>query len=177
MRVKLWRSQEEEWASNYYITRVKTGSHSVGQKILDWGTCPREAGPPCPRLSSPGERERNAVMANRVGVNTLQFCSVSNSLSHTTLSMKWEVYFSKELCRSSLLCRRYDYACIWIMWLCNIILQTLRLESSMSETAVRFNPFISLTEMRSFPTLTFYRFVKNIQLSKDTGRQRFSYWP
>ena len=40
------------------------------------------------RLSSPGERERNAVMANRVGVNMLQFCSVSNSLSHTTLSNK-----------------------------------------------------------------------------------------
>ena len=27
----------------------------------------------------------------------LQFCSVSNSLSHTTLSIKWEVYFSKEV--------------------------------------------------------------------------------
>ena len=70
-------------------------------------TCPREAGRPGPRLSSPGERERNAVMANRVGVNMLQFCSVSNSLSHTTLSIKWEVYFSKRLCRSSFLCRRY----------------------------------------------------------------------
>ena len=43
----------------------------------------------------------------------LQFCSVSNSLSHTTRSIKWEVYFSKELCRSSLL-RRYDSACICI---------------------------------------------------------------
>ena len=32
--------------------------------------------------------------------------------SHTTLSIKWEVYFSKELCHSSLLCRRYDSACI-----------------------------------------------------------------
>ena len=29
MSAKLWRSQEEEWASNYYITRVKTGSQSV----------------------------------------------------------------------------------------------------------------------------------------------------
>ena len=47
-------------------------------------------------------------MANKVGgVNMLQFCSVSNSLSHTTLSIKWEVHFSKRLCRSSLLCRRY----------------------------------------------------------------------
>ena len=63
-------------------------------------------------LSRPGELERNTVMANRVGVNMLQFCSVSNSLSHTTLSIKWEVYFSKELCRLSLLCRRYDSACM-----------------------------------------------------------------
>ena len=30
-------------------------------------TCPREAGPLGLRLSSPGERERNVVMANRVG--------------------------------------------------------------------------------------------------------------
>ena len=42
-------------------------------------------------------------MAIRVGVNTLQFCSVSNSLSHTTLSIKWEVYFSKN-CVARLYC-------------------------------------------------------------------------
>ena len=90
------------------------GIRRVGDKMLEWGTCPREAGPPGPRLSSPGERERNAVMAIRVGVNMSQFCSVSISLSHTTLSIKWEVYFSKELCRSSLLCRCYYSACICI---------------------------------------------------------------
>ena len=39
-------------------------------------------------LNSPGEHEKNAVMANRVGVNMLQFCSVSNFLSHTNLSNK-----------------------------------------------------------------------------------------
>ena len=92
------------------------GIRRVGEKMLDWGTCPREAGPPGPRLSSPGESERNVVMANRVGVNMLQFCSVSNSLSHTTLSIKWEVYFSKELCRSSLLYCRYDSA-----WICILV--------------------------------------------------------
>ena len=85
---------------------------SVGEKMLEWGPCPREAGPPRSRLSSPGERERNAVMAMRVGVNMLQFCLISNSLSYTILSIKWEVYFSKELCRLSLLCRCYDSACI-----------------------------------------------------------------
>ena len=49
---------------------------SVGDKMLEWRPYPREA---VPRLSSPGERERNAVMAIRVGVNMLQLCSASNS--------------------------------------------------------------------------------------------------
>ena len=71
---------------------------------------------PGPRLSSPGERERNAVMANRVGVNMLQFSSISNSLSHTTLSNKVRGIFFKELCRSSLLCRCYDLH-MSIQWL------------------------------------------------------------
>ena len=53
-----------------------------------------------PRLSSPGEWERKAVVARRVGESICcSLCSVSNSLSHTTLSIKWEVYFSKELCQ------------------------------------------------------------------------------
>ena len=43
---------------------------------------------PGPRLSGPGEWERNAVMAIRVEVNMLPFCSVSSSLSRTTLSNK-----------------------------------------------------------------------------------------
>ena len=39
--------------------------------------------------------------------------------SHTQpFQIKWEVYFSKELCRSSLLWRFYDSACICI-WVCN----------------------------------------------------------
>ena len=107
------------------------GIRPVGKKMLDWGTCPREAVPEGPRLSSPKERERNAVMANRVEVNMMQFCSVSNSLSHTTLSIKWEVYFSKELCRSSLLCR-YAYAYEYttgILWyniaVCNLLVSRL----------------------------------------------------
>ena len=40
--------------------------------------------------------------------------------SHTQpFQINWEVYFSRELCRSSSLCRRYDSACICIMWLYN----------------------------------------------------------
>ena len=95
-----WRSDELE-------------AVAVGEKMLERGTCPRKAGPSGPRLSIPGERERNTVMAIRVEVNMLQFCSFSNSLSNTTLSIKSEVYFSKELCRSSLLCC-YDSECICV---------------------------------------------------------------
>ena len=57
-------------------------------------TCPRDAGPPGPRLISPGEQERNMVMAIGVGINMLQFCSVFNSLSHTTLSNNVRGIFS-----------------------------------------------------------------------------------
>ena len=65
----------------------------------------QKAGPPGLRLSSPGERKRNADSHKCGEVNMLQFCSVSNSLSNTTLSNKVRgTYFSKELCRSSLLC-------------------------------------------------------------------------
>ena len=42
----------------------------------------------------------------------------SQTPSHTQpYQIKWEVYFAKELCRSSLLCCHYDSACIWV---CNI---------------------------------------------------------
>ena len=88
---------------------------SVGEKMLEWGTYPREAGPPSPRLSSPGERERNTAMAIRVGgwicCSSVRSPTPSHSKTFSNpfevFQIKWEVYFSKELCRSSLLCRRY----------------------------------------------------------------------
>ena len=145
LSVKLWCSQEEEWVSNYYINpatgssnqlEIKCGRENqhpaegafrtpdwavaVGEKMLEWGLCPREAGPPGPRLSNPGERERNAVMAIRVRVNMLQFCLVSNSLSHPTLSIKWEVYFSKDLCPLVFTASLCFCMHICIMWLYNI---------------------------------------------------------
>ena len=92
-----------EGASGPPIRNLET--RPVGEKMLDWGTCPREAGPQGPRLSSPGERERNAIMTNRVGVNILQFCLVYNSLLHTTLSNKMSgIFFYKTV---SLLCCFY----------------------------------------------------------------------
>ena len=149
------------WASNYYITRCTGSSTSWWSDELEI-ICGREYQYPAdgalrppieqlqrrcwneknvperlgPWLRSPAEWDRNTVMAIRVGVNMLQFFSVSNWLwlveepsrmgqkhcyghKSKTVSnpfepfqIKWEVYFSKQPCRLSLLCRRYDSACI-----------------------------------------------------------------
>ena len=43
------------------------GDQTSWREDVGMRTCSREAGPPRPQLSSPGEWERNTVMANRVG--------------------------------------------------------------------------------------------------------------
>ena len=89
-------------------------------------TCPREAGHPGPRLSSPGERERHTAMSGGAGeVNILQFCSVSNSLSRTQpFQIKGEVYFFLRSLRSSLfiasICLLHVYAYMCSIWLYNM---------------------------------------------------------
>ena len=58
------------------------------QDAVEKASTQHRAGPPGLRLSNPGERERNADGHKSEEVNMLQFYSVSNSLSHTTLSIK-----------------------------------------------------------------------------------------
>ena len=63
---------------NYYITRYRQEVSEFGDKTSWWEdvgmrTCPKEARPPSPRLSSPGERERHTAMSGGAGkVNMLQ---------------------------------------------------------------------------------------------------------
>ena len=109
--VQLWRPQEEGGVELLY-NLVKTGSQLVWRPDPLVTRCGRE---------STGERERNAVMANRVGVNMLQFCLVSNSLSHATFLIKWEVYFSKNCVARLYYCVAMIYACICI-WVYNTLL-------------------------------------------------------
>ena len=75
----------------------KASTQQSGPLGLRWSSWREDAGmrnmsqrgwAPRPPVEKPGERERNTIMAIRVGVIMLQFCSVSNSLSHTTLSIK-----------------------------------------------------------------------------------------
>ena len=92
----------------------------------EWGSCPRETWPPGPRLISPEEQERNVVMAGSICWSSVRSPTPSHSKTFSIpfepFQIKWEVYFSKKLCRLSLLCRLYDsaYRRICIMWLNNI---------------------------------------------------------
>ena len=73
-----------------------------------------------------GERERhNADGHKSGGVNILQFCSVSNTLSHTQpFQIKWEVYFFKEVFTRHLfiasICILHVYVYSCSIWLYNI---------------------------------------------------------
>ena len=67
------------WVSNYHLTPATGSSDQLERRCWNENHVPAEAGPPGPRLSSLGERERKAAMARRVGDNMPQFCSVSNS--------------------------------------------------------------------------------------------------
>ena len=74
-------------------------------------------GPQVPGWAAQENGKETRLWPIEWGVNMLQFCSVSNSLSHTTLSNKVRcTYFSKELCRSSLLCRLH--ACMHMHMYC-----------------------------------------------------------
>ena len=99
---------------------VKTGSQFVWRPDPLVTRCSRESQHPAewairPPVEQPKRTGKNAVMANRVRVNILQLCSVSNSLSHATFQIEWEVYFSKRTVSSSSLGRCvYTCICIWV---------------------------------------------------------------
>ena len=100
VNVMLARSR---WASNYYITPATGSSDQLERRCWNENHVPAEAGPPGPRLSSPGKRERNAAVARRVRRSIC--CSSVQSPTHLSqiipfkpFRIKREVYFSKELC-------------------------------------------------------------------------------
>ena len=115
---QLWG--DTEWAIELLYNSVKTGSQLVletrswRKDMVEKASTQQKAGPLGLRLSNPGERERQTLMAIKVGVNILKFCSVSNSLSHTQpFQIKGEVYFSKNSA-ARLHCVNMYWACICV---------------------------------------------------------------
>ena len=78
------------WTLNYYITPAIGSSDELERRCWNEKHVPAEAGPPDPRLSSPGDRERKAVIARRVegGQYVAVFVLSPTHLSHTILSNK-----------------------------------------------------------------------------------------
>ena len=90
---------------------VKTGSQLVWRPRQLERRCwieehvPERLGPQAPGWAAQ-ENGKETLMAIRLGVNMLQFFSVSNSLSHTTLSNKVRgIYFLKD-------CAARRYYCV-----------------------------------------------------------------
>ena len=89
--------KQEVWRPDPLVTRCGRGSlHPASWEALESG--------------------KETLMAMRVGVNMLQFCSVSNSLSHTNLSNKVRgIFFLKKsllVFIIALLCSAW--ICIWL---------------------------------------------------------------
>ena len=107
-----------EWAIELLYNSVKTGCQlvwrpeGVGDKM--WQRKPSSSGELGPRASGWATQEngKETLMAMRVG-RSINFSSLrSPTPSHTQpFQINWEVYFSKWLCRSSLLMSRYKSAC------------------------------------------------------------------
>ena len=109
----------ELWYNSVHRRFNQLEIRPVGEKMLEWGTCPREAGPPGPRLS-PGRKGKKRCYSHKSGGQYVVVLFGPPTPSHTqSFQIYWEVYFSKELCRSSSLCCRYDSTCICIVWLYN----------------------------------------------------------
>ena len=130
-----WRSnmpfQRLSGRLNYYITRWRQEVSEFGDRKV-WRPDPLVTR--CSRESqhsaenwAPGlwlstlENGKERLMAIRVWVNVLQFCSVSNSLSHTQpFQIKWEVYSLKKsslvfIIAPSLPCRHYHCVVVFCM--------------------------------------------------------------
>ena len=138
--VQLWCPQDERgvkllynsvktgsqlfWRPNQLETRCSRESQHSAEGALgtpDWAVwrpdplvtrCGRESQHSAEWAPRPPveQTRKETLMAIRVGINMLQFWSVSNFLSHTTLSNKVRGIFFEELCRSYLLLCCYVYA-------------------------------------------------------------------
>ena len=124
-----------EWAIELLYNSVKTGSQWVWRPVsLEtrwWQEAVEKArtqqsGPPMPQVEQHQENGKETLMAIRVGVNMLQFCSVPNSLSHTNLSNKMRGIFFKEVFARLYSLRQYVfcmYMYIYAYLLCDYTTQ------------------------------------------------------
>ena len=94
----------------------------VGEKMLEWEHVPERLGPQAPSWAAQENGKATLLWPLEWGSICCSSVWSPTHLSHSKtfsnpfepFQIKWEVYFSKELCRSPLLCCRYDSACICV---------------------------------------------------------------
>ena len=113
-----------EWAIVLVYNSVKIGSQFEfwraeiwRQDVVEKASTQQEAGPRASGWATLENEKDTTLMAIRVGRSVCGSFIRSPTPSHTQhFQIKWEVYFSERLCRSSLLCH-WVYACISIIWI------------------------------------------------------------
>ena len=105
-------------------------STPVGEKILEWKHVPERLGPQAPGWAAQKNENNTRWGPKWLGRSICcSLCSVSNSLSHTTFQIKWEVHFFKEVFARLYYCVNMYSAWICI-WLYNITFPTPHVSSS-----------------------------------------------
>ena len=92
----------------------------IGEKMLEWEHFPERLGPQVRGWAAQENGKETRLWPIERRVNMLQFCSVSNSLSHATFQIKWEVYFSKN-CVARLYCVSFilhAYVDVYVLCVC-----------------------------------------------------------
>ena len=94
--------------------------------MLEWEHVPERLGSQAPGWTAQENENDTRRCPEGLGRSICySLCSVSNSLSHTTFQIKWEVYFFKEVFARLYFCvKMYSaciciYICIFITWLYN----------------------------------------------------------
>ena len=152
------------WASNYYITPATVSSDQLERRCWNGNHVLAEAVPPGPRLSSPGEQERKAVIARRVGGSIC--CSSVQSPTHLShnntlrnpfepFQIKWGNIFLRTE-STSLLC----WICICI-WFCMYMCMYSWLWLYNKKSFVKGSKPLCLPKLFSFPNDTCIRKIRS----------------
>ena len=70
----------------------------VGEKIMEWEACPNKGWAPRPLVEQPRRTGKKHCYGHKSGGSICCSSVHTPTPSHTTLSIKWEVYFSKDVC-------------------------------------------------------------------------------
>ena len=99
---------------------IELGTRQVREKMLEWEHVPERLGPQAPSWAVWENENVTRRCPEGLGRSMCcSLCSVSNSLSHVNLTIKWEVYILLKTSRSSICITRVCmYVCMYVLCVC-----------------------------------------------------------